>query len=99
MHHHVVSTRTNLIILFALLALTTLTVFVAFLDLGVFNTAMALGIAALKCTLVIWFFMHVKFASRLVRVGILSSIVMMLVLFSFVMADVVTRGWLGVPGK
>lgn len=99
MQHHEVTARTNLIILCSLLGLTALTVFVAFQDLGVFNNAVAIGIAALKTTLVLWWFMHVKFASRMVRVGILSSVVFLLVLFSFVMADVLTRGWLGVPGK
>jgi hypothetical protein len=34
-----------------------------------------------------------------VRVGIFSSLLFMLLLFGFVMADVMTRGWLGVPGK
>lgn len=99
MLHHEISGRTNFLILCALFALTALTVFVAYQDLGRFNNVVAIGIAVLKSTLVIWFFMHVKFASRLVRVGILSSLLFMLILFGFVMADVMTRGWLGIPGK
>ncbi len=99
MQEHVVSTRTNLIILSSLLGLTALTVFVAFQDLGRMNNVVALGIAALKSGLVIWWFMHVKFSTRFVRVGIFTALVFMLLLFSFVMADVMTRGWLGVPGK
>ena len=67
--------------------------------MGRLNNVVAIGIAVIKSTLVIWFFMHVKFASRFVRVGIFSSLLFMLLLFGFVMADVMTRGWLGVPGK
>ncbi|HKI85069.1 MAG TPA: cytochrome C oxidase subunit IV family protein [Candidatus Krumholzibacteria bacterium] len=99
MIHHVVSGKTNVLVLLGLLTLTALTVLVAYQDLGAMNNVAAIGIACLKAALVIWFFMHVKFASTLVRLGIATGLVFMLILFGFTMADVLTRGMLGVPGK
>jgi cytochrome c oxidase subunit 4 len=99
MLHHEVSEKTNFVILLALLALTALTVWVAFLDLGRLNNFVAIGIACLKSFLVMWFFMHVKFATPVVRIAILTGLVFMLILFSITMVDVLSRGLLGVPGK
>jgi cytochrome c oxidase subunit 4 len=99
MMQHVVSGKTNILVLCALLTLTALTVLVAFQDMGRMNNVAAIGIACLKASLVIWFFMHVKFASTLVRIAIATGLIFLLILFGFVMADVTTRGMLGVPGK
>lgn len=99
MIHHVVSGKTNVLVLCALLTLTALTVLAAYQDLGSMNNVAAIGIACLKAALVMWFFMHVKFASNLVRIAIATGLVFMLILFGFTMADVLTRGMLGVPGK
>jgi cytochrome c oxidase subunit IV len=83
----------------ALMALTALTVFAAFVNLGPANNVVALSIAVVKSTLVILFFMHVKGNTKLVPVVILSGVFFLFVLFLFLAADYGTRGWLGVPGR
>ena len=81
------------------MALTALTVFAAFVNLGPANNVVALAIAVVKSTLVILFFMHVKGNTRLVPLVILSGIFFLLLLFLFLAGDYATRGWLGVPGR
>ena len=62
---HVVPTRIYYIIFGILMLCTYLTVQIAFFDLGIFNTVAALTIAVLKAALVVLFFMHVKYSTRL----------------------------------
>lgn len=76
----------------ALLILTVVTALVARVDLGPFNTIVALGIATCKALLVVLFFMHVKDASeRLTKVVIISSIFWLLLLLGLTLADYGTR--------
>jgi cytochrome c oxidase subunit IV len=96
---HVQPLRTYFGVFLALMALTALTVGAAFIDMGNANTLVALGIAALKATLVILFFMHVKGNTKLVPIVILAGLFFLFLLFAFLAADYGTRGWLGVPGR
>ena len=96
---HVSPLRVYISVFLALMALTALTVFAAFVNLGPANTFVALGIAAAKAALVILYFMHVKGNTRLVPVVILSGVFFLFVLFLFLASDYATRGWLGVPGR
>jgi cytochrome c oxidase subunit IV len=66
MSEHTVSLRTYLNVFVTLIFLTMVTYLVSFEDLGVFTLPVAIGIAILKATLVVLFFMHVKYSSRLV---------------------------------
>jgi cytochrome c oxidase subunit IV len=68
------------------------TVWVAFRDLGVLNDVVALGIALLKASLVILFFMHVKYAGRLVKLVVVGGFLWLLILFGLPVMDYVTRG-------
>ena len=63
------------------MVLTAITVAVAFVDLGRLNVVVALAVAVLKASLVVLFFMHVKYASRLVQLVVISSIVWLVILF------------------
>lgn len=83
----------------ALMVLTAITVGVAYVDLGFLNTAVALGIAVTKATLVVLFFMHVKWASRLTWVVVGASLFWLLILFIITMTDYLSRDWMGVPGR
>lgn len=96
-HHHGPTVRIYLAVFASLMFLTALTVWVAFQDLGMFNDVVALGIACTKATIVILFFMHVKYASRLIWLLAGAGILFLLILFAFAMADYVSRGWLGIP--
>jgi cytochrome c oxidase subunit IV len=96
---HVQPLRLYFGIFAALMALTALTVGAAFVDMGDANTLVAMGIAAVKATLVILFFMHVKGNTRLVPLVILSGLFFLFLLFIFLAADYLSRGWLGVAGR
>ncbi len=96
---HVVSIKLYLAIFAALMVLTVITVAVAFVDLGPMNTFVALGVAVTKATLVILFFMHVKYSSKLTWLVVASGFFFLAIMLAFTMADVVSRGWLGTPGS
>jgi cytochrome c oxidase subunit 4 len=83
----------------SLIVLTVLTVAVARVDLGAMNTPIALAIAGMKATLVILFFMGVKYNTPLTKVVAISGFVWLILLFGITMGDYLTRGWLGVPGR
>lgn len=96
---HVSSPRTYIAVFAALLVLTFTTVVVALADLGRVNDVVALGIAVTKMVLVILFFMHAKFSTRLTKLVVASAFVWLVILITFTLSDYLTRGWLGVPGK
>lgn len=76
----------------ALLAGTILTYFIAKIDLGVFNSAVALIIATTKALLVALFFMHLKGASeRLLKLVVASTIFFLILLLALSMFDYGTR--------
>jgi cytochrome c oxidase subunit 4 len=77
----------------ALIVGTGLTVAVAFVDLGALNNVLMLAIAMTKALLVILFFMHVRWSSRLTWVVAASGFVWLLILFGITMSDYLTRGW------
>jgi cytochrome c oxidase subunit 4 len=83
----------------ALLALTAVTVGAAFLDMSVLNTPMALGIASFKALLVMYFFMELRHSPKLTWVVMGSSFVFLAIMISLTMSDMISRDWLGVPGK
>ena len=78
-----------------LILFTAVTVWVAFQDLGVMNDVVALGIATIKATLVLLYFMHVRNSASLTKVAIAGGIAFFVLLVVFVLADTVTRGLLG----
>jgi cytochrome c oxidase subunit IV len=82
----------------ALLALTLLTIGVAYLDLGPLNVVVALGIATGKALLVMLFFMHLLYSSRLTWVIAGAGVIWLAHLLIFTLSDYFTRGWLPVGG-
>lgn len=81
----------------ALMVLTAVTVGVAFINLGPFNFPVAISIAIVKATLVILFFMHVKYSSRLTKLIVATGIFFLGVLFALTLTDYLSRGWLTGP--
>jgi cytochrome c oxidase subunit 4 len=75
MSTHVVGTRVYLAVFAALMVLTGITVWAARHDFGALNTPVAMGIAVVKATLVILFFMHVKYSPRLTKLVVASAFV------------------------
>jgi cytochrome c oxidase subunit 4 len=85
---HIVDNRTFIIVWLALIALTAITVTVARLHLGRFSTLTALAIASLKAGLVLWFFMHLKYESRLFQWLLLVPIVTLAVIIGLTFFDI-----------
>ena len=92
MSEHILSSKLYYGIWIALMVLTVVTARVAFIDLGPFNTIVALVIATGKALLVVLFFMHVKYTSeKLTKMVIVASIFWLLLLLSLSLADYGTR--------
>ena len=97
MSGHVVPLRIYFGIFAALMVMTAATIWAAFQDFGAFNTVVALGIAVLKATLVILYFMHVRYSSSLIRISAAVGFVWLLILLGFTISDVISRGWVPAP--
>ena len=96
---HVVPIRVYVAVFAALLVLTAVTTVAAFQDLGPLNNIVALGIATLKATLVVLFFMHARYGTRLTPLVITAGLFWLVILIALTLTDYLTRGWLGVPGR
>ena len=78
----------------ALIVGTVLTYAAAKVDMGPLNNVVMLTIACTKATLVILFFMHVRWSSHLTWIVVVSGFFWLLILFSFTMGDYLSREWL-----
>ena len=90
-HSHVVRPRVYVTIFLALMALTALTTWVAYIDLGLLNVVIMLAIAGLKASLVVLWFMHARYESQLTRVTILGAVFWLLVLIVISASDIFIR--------
>ena len=93
MAEHTVPKKIYVAIWGMLMVMTLVTTLVAFVDLGRFNTVVALAIATFKASLVVLFFMGAKYTPRLTRVVILCGIFFLGLLLAFSMVDYLTRLW------
>ena len=91
MTEHVVPKKIYVAIWAALLLMTLVTTLVAFVDLGRFNTVVALSVATFKASLVVLFFMGAKYAPQLTRVAIICGIFFLALLLAFSMVDYLSR--------
>jgi cytochrome c oxidase subunit 4 len=92
---HIVPVRIYVAVFLALMAFTAVTVAAALVDLGAMNNVVMLGIAVTKATLVVLFFMHVRYSTRLIPVVVLCGVFFLLVMIGITMSDYVSRGFLG----
>jgi cytochrome c oxidase subunit IV len=91
--HHIVTPFQYLLVFGTLLLFTGITVGAAYIDLGVFNPIVALAIASFKAVVVILFFMHVKYQSRLVKITVGCGFFTFLVLITMTLTDYMSRAW------
>src|SRR5689334_3665417 len=89
--HHVVPLKIYYGIFGILLLLTGVTVAVAYVDLGRMNTVVALAIACFKAMIVVLFFMHVKYSTRLIKLTVIAGLYWLGILFALTMSDYLTR--------
>jgi len=93
--HHITPFRLLLNVFVALVVLTVITVVTSQIHLGPFNVPLALAIAAAKASLVVMFFMALKYDNR-VNLAILTVGVLTVVVFiAFTLFDTAFRGDLG----
>ncbi|MGO8934967.1 MAG: cytochrome C oxidase subunit IV family protein [Terracidiphilus sp.] len=101
--HQIVSPVTYAIVFFALLVGTAATVAASYIDLGewhiapgltlFWNPVVALAIATTKMLLVVLFFMHVKYSTKLTKLTVASGAFTFLVLIGMTLADYFSRAW------
>ena len=89
---HIVPIRIYLLIFATLLVLTAVTTAVAFIDLGPLNVVVMLSIACFKATLVILYFMHVRFTNRVTQLAAVTGFAWLLIMFALTLSDYLTRG-------
>jgi len=92
MSEHIIPSKIYYMIWVTLMVFTVITAAVAFVDLGPFNTVVALIIATFKATLVVLFFMHVKYTSeKMTKTVIICAIFWLGLLLILSLADFATR--------
>jgi cytochrome c oxidase subunit 4 len=101
--HHIVSPVTYLAILGALLVGTAVTVWASYVDLGewhisqgltiFWNPVLALAIACSKAVLVVLFFMHVKYSTKLTKLTVISGFFVFIALIGMTLSDYISRAW------
>lgn len=93
-NEHITPVKTYLTIYAALIILLVVTVGVSFVNLGVLSLPTALAIAAIKTVLIILYFMHVKYSSKLTWVYVGAGFFWLILLFALALGDYITRTWL-----
>lgn len=91
--HHIVTPKTYSLVFVSLLIGTAITVVAAYIDLGIFNPVVALAIACTKAVIVILFFMHVFFQSKLIKMTVAAGFFTFLVLIIMTLSDYMSRAW------
>ena len=99
MSSHIVPEKLYLMVFAALIMLTALTTGIAFINLGKWNTVVALAIAVCKASLVVLFFMHLRWSSNLMRMVVAASLMWLAILIVLTLSDVFTRNWTPVPSN
>ncbi|MFN7981214.1 MAG: cytochrome C oxidase subunit IV family protein [Vicinamibacterales bacterium] len=90
--HHIVPLSIYYTIFLALMVGTALTWWVATIDLGIMNNVIMLAIAVTKASLVVLFFMHVKYSSKLTWVVVSGAIFFLIIMIVLTLNDYIFRG-------
>jgi len=88
---HIVSYKTYLYVLAGLITFTLLSVVVTEIHLGALSVFVALFFAGLKTTLVLLYFMHLKFERRTYRIFLLMVLFVYLAVVVITMLDYIFR--------
>lgn len=93
-HEHViVSPKVYGVIFLLLLVCTALTVGASYVEMGIFNPIVALAIAVFKAVIVVLFFMHVKYSSKLTKLTVAAGFFTFIVLITMTLTDYMSRAW------
>jgi len=97
MTEHIVAKKIYYTVFGSLMALLGATVAIAYIHLGKWNVVAALTIAVIKAVLIILYFMHVRYSSRLLWIFVGAGFFWLGILFALSFSDFLTRGWLPLP--
>jgi cytochrome c oxidase subunit IV len=86
-HDHIVPVSTYITVFLILMVMTFATVWAAGQDFGAFNTVVAMAIAIFKATLVILFFMHVKYSPRLTQLVVAGAFLWLGIMLAITLND------------
>ena len=95
MSEHIVSRKIYFAVFGALMVMTGVTYAVALVDFGneAINTIVALAVAVTKAVLVILFFMHVRYSSRLTWVVVVGGFFWLGIMIVLTLSDYMSRRW------
>jgi cytochrome c oxidase subunit 4 len=99
MTEHIVTKKQYAMVFAILMLLTLATTAIGMIDLGRLNVVVALVIATIKALLVVLFFMHIYWSSKLNKLVVVSGVAWLALLLWLTLTDVFSRGWLPFPGK
>jgi cytochrome c oxidase subunit 4 len=94
MSTHVVPKKVYFAVFAILMVMTALTVLAAFKDLGQLNVVVAITIAVIKATLVVLFFMHVRYSDRLTWIVVITGFAWLSLMLVLTLSDYFARAWL-----
>ena len=97
-HHHIVTPATYVKIILWLMFLLIITDVAARIEMGILNVPVAIAIATVKAVLIMMFFMHLKYSSKLVWIFAGAAFVFVGIMFGLTLSDYFTRAWLDNPG-
>jgi len=97
MSEHIVEKKSYYGVFATLMVLLGATVTIAYIHLGELNIIAALTIAFIKATLIILYFMHVRYSSRLLWIFVGAGFFWLGILFALSFSDYLSRGWLPLP--
>ena len=92
-HGHISPISLYITIFLALMVLTAVTVGAAYVDLGLFNFSVAMLIASFKASLVVWYFMHVKYQSSLTKLTVATGLFFLAILLGMMLIDYTSRSF------
>ncbi|MBS1912100.1 MAG: cytochrome C oxidase subunit IV family protein [Bacteroidetes bacterium] len=95
--HHIVPLKVYFLVFSALMILLFVTVGVAMVNLGPFNIYVAMSIAIIKAVLVVLYFMHVRYSTRLTMVVAAAGFIWLVFLLGITILDYTSRSW--IPGS
>jgi cytochrome c oxidase subunit 4 len=94
MSGHILSKSIYYKVFATLMILTLVTIAIAYADLGRWNVIVAISIAIFKATLVVLYFMHVRYSTELIWVVVGGGFFWLVILLILTMSDYLTRSWL-----
>ncbi len=96
----VVPKRTYILVWAALMSLTAITAWLSTYDFGAWSGFVAMAIASTKALLVVFFFMHMRYEKlKMTAIVAVAGIYWLLLMFAGNLVDILTRTWIGTPGR